>query len=404
MTASSGRRHEFRLNANTRRCWKQARRSFSFRISTRIRGPRLSTRPARPAIRKGCTSATVRSCCTCLPRWSNTAWRRARAGFIARTSLHADDADVPCPCLGLPLFLDHGRHEAGLSRAFGPDVLLRLIAQERVTFTHCVPTILQMLLGAPGSKDVDLSGLKMVVGGSALPRALARAALARGIDVFTGYGQSESCPMLSGVHLGAKELSEDPERQVEVRTFAGPPAPLVDLRIVDADMAEVPRDGKSEGEIVTRAPWLTMGYLNNAAASEQLWAGGYLHTGDVATWDADGCIHIVDRLKDIIKSGGEWVSSIQLEDIILEKKGVLKAAVIAVRDDKWGERPMALATVDPQFAGGVPEAQEGDWRPYEVLRGQGRHFEDGDSGSDHDRRQLAADLGGQSRHESAPRH
>jgi len=278
--------------------------------------------------------------------------------------IHRDDVYMPMT----PMFHVHAwgcpysSTMAGMKQVcpgrYAPDVLLRLIAQERVTFTHCVPTILQMLLAAPGSKDVDLSGLKMVVGGSALPRALARAALARGIDVFTGYGQSESCPMLSGVHLTTKQMSEDPERQVERRTFAGLPAPLVDLRIVDANMADVPRDGKSEGEVVTRAPWLTMGYLNNAVASEQLWAGGYLHTGDVATWDADGCIHIVDRLKDIIKSGGEWVSSIQLEDIILEKKGVLKAAVIAVRDDKWGERPMASAIVEPQFAGGVREAQE----------------------------------------------
>ena len=144
----------------------------------------------------------------------------------------------------------------------------------------------------------------------------------------------------------------------------------MDLRIVDANMADVPRDGTSEGEIVARAPWLTMGYLNNPQASEQLWGGGYLHTGDVATWDADGCIHIVDRLKDIIKSGGEWVSSIQLEDIILEKKGVLKAAVIAVRDDKWGERPMALAIVEPQFAGGVPQAQE------EAIRAHVRSYAD----------------------------
>ena len=138
---------------------------------------------------------------------------------------------------------------------YAPDMLLRLIAQEGVTFTHCVPTILQMLLSAPGSKDVDLSKLKMVVGGSAMPRSLARAALARGIDVFTGYGQSESCPMLTIMHSSAKQLSDDPERQVEYRTFAGLPGPLVDLRIVDADMADVPRDGKSEGEIVTRAPW-----------------------------------------------------------------------------------------------------------------------------------------------------
>ncbi len=239
---------------------------------------------------------------------------------------------------------------------YAPDVLLKLIAQEGVTFTHCVPTILQMLLTAPGSKDVDLSKLKMVVGGSALPRSLARAALARGIDVFAGYGQSESCPMLTAIHLTTKQLSEEPERQVEHRTNPGLPAPLVDLRVVDADMQDVPRDGKSPGEIIARGPWLTMGYLNNAEASEQLWAGGYLHTGDVATWDANGFIHIVDRLKDIIKSGGEWISSIDLEDIILEKKGILRAAVIAVRDVKWGERPMALVVLDPEFTGKVEEA------------------------------------------------
>ena len=241
---------------------------------------------------------------------------------------------------------------------YAPDVLLGLIAREGVTSTHCVPTILQMLLSAPGSKDVDLSKLKMVVGGSAMPRALVRAAMARGIDVFTGYGQSESCPMLSGVHMTTKQMSEDPEAQVERRAVAGLPAPLVDLRIVDANMADVPHDGKTRGEIVTRAPWLTMGYLNDPAASEQLWAGGYLHTGDVATWDADGTIHIVDRIKDIIKSGGEWVSSIQVEDIISEKSGVTKAAVIAVKDAKWGERPMALVIVEPGFAGGSAEAAE----------------------------------------------
>ena len=239
---------------------------------------------------------------------------------------------------------------------YSPDVLLRLIAQEGVTFTHCVPTILQMLLTAPGSKDVDLSRLKMAVGGSAMPRSLARAALARGIDVFAGYGQSESCPGLTVTHMSTRQLSEDPERQVEYRTFVGPPEVLVDLRVVDADMEDVPRDGKTQGEIIARAPWLTMGYLNNPEASEQLWAGGYLHTGDVATWDVNGFIHIVDRLKDIIKSGGEWISSIDLEDIILEKKGILRAAVIAVRDAKWGERPMALVVLDPEFTGKVEEA------------------------------------------------
>ncbi|MGO8799881.1 MAG: fatty acid--CoA ligase [Roseiarcus sp.] len=251
---------------------------------------------------------------------------------------------------------------------YAPDVLLRLVAQEGVTFTHCVPTILQMLLAAPGSKDVDLSKLKMIVGGSALPRSLARAALARGIDVFTGYGQSESCPFLAALHLTTKQLSEDPERQVEYRTIAGLPGPMVDLRVVDTDMEDAPRDGKSRGEIIARAPWLTMGYLNNPEASAQLWAGGYLHTGDVATWDAEGHVRIVDRLKDIIKSGGEWISSIQLEDIISEKKGVLKAAVIAVHDAKWGERPMALVVMDPQSVGDSVEAAE------EALRAHVRSY------------------------------
>jgi fatty-acyl-CoA synthase len=104
-------------------------------------------------------------------------------------------------------------------------------------------------------------------------------------------------------------------------------------RLVDADIADVPYDGKTRGEIVAHAPWLTMGYLKDPAGSEQLWAGGY-PAHRVVTWDADGTLHIVDRIKDIIKSGGEWVSSIQVEDIISEKSRVVKAAVIAVKDAK----------------------------------------------------------------------
>ncbi len=278
--------------------------------------------------------------------------------------VHRDDVYMPLTPMfhvhawGIPyLYTLLGAKQVYPGR-YVPDVLLGLIAREGVTFSHCVPTILQMLLAAPASKDVDLSKMKMVIGGSALPRALARAAMAHGIDIFAGYGQSESCPVLTGVHLTTKQLEEDGEALVERRTAAGKPGPLVDLRIVDADMSDVPRDGKTQGEIVVRAPWLTMGYLNDPAGSEQLWAGGYLHTGDVANWDAEGTIHIVDRIKDIIKSGGEWVSSLQVEDIILEKSGVVKAAVIAVTDAKWGERPMALVVVEPGFAGDSAEAAE----------------------------------------------
>ena len=241
---------------------------------------------------------------------------------------------------------------------YAPDMLLELIASGGRDLHALRADHTADAARRASSKDVDLSKLKMVVGGSALPRSLARAAQARGIDVFTGYGQSETCPMLSAAHLTTAQMSEDREQQVEHRTFAGLPAPLVDLRIVDADMADVPHDGKSRGEIVCARPWLTMGYLNNPDASEQLWAGGYLHTGDVATWDADGNVHIVDRLKDIIKSGGEWVSSMQLEDIISEKRGVSGAAVIAVKDAKWGERPMAFVIVDARIRGGHGEAAQ----------------------------------------------
>ena len=238
---------------------------------------------------------------------------------------------------------------------YSPEIFLKLIQTEGVTFTHCVPTILQMLLGAPGSEQVDLSRLKMVVGGSALPASLARAALARGIDVFSGYGLSESGPMVTGGHAKPQHLGGDLEEEVGYRTTAGIAAPLVDLRVVDENMADVPHDGESLGEIVLRTPWLTMGYLNDEAASEQLWAGGYLHTGDVASIDADGYLRISDRLKDVVKSGGEWISSISLENIIMEKKGVRRAAVIGVKDVKWGERPLALVVLEPDYVGRIVE-------------------------------------------------
>jgi len=235
---------------------------------------------------------------------------------------------------------------------YSPDIFLRLIRDEGVTFTHCVPTILQMLLTAPGSADVDLSKLKMVVGGSALPRSLARAALQRGIDIFAGYGQSESCPYLTSALLNTNQLTGD-EEEIDYRIRGGLPGPLVDLRVVDANMEDVPHDGKTQGEIVARAPWLTVSYWNNPEASEQLWAGGYLHTGDVGAIDSEGFVHITDRLKDIIKSGGEWISSIALEDIILEKQGVHMVAVIGVQDEKWGERPLALVIAEAESAGKI---------------------------------------------------
>jgi fatty-acyl-CoA synthase len=114
---------------------------------------------------------------------------------------------------------------------------------------------------------------------------------------------------------------------------------------VDDNMDELARDGSATGEIVARAPWLTQGYLNNPEASQQLWSGGYLHTQDIANVDATGNIQITDRLKDVIKSGGEWVSSLEIENLISRYDGVSEVAVIGIKDDKWGERPVALVVL-----------------------------------------------------------
>ncbi len=229
---------------------------------------------------------------------------------------------------------------------YEPPMMLKLLLTEGVTFSHCVPTILHMLLSAEAAKSVDLSRWKVIIGGSALPRGLARAALQRGIDVYTGYGMSETCPILTLALLRPDRLSADLEYQVDVRTRTGLPIPLVDLRIVDPMFRDQPADGKSAGEIVVRAPWLTMGYHKAPDKAEELWANGYLHTGDIAVRDEEGYVKITDRLKDVIKTGGEWVSSLELESLISQHPGVSEAAVVGVADDKWGERP--LATVVPK--------------------------------------------------------
>jgi len=223
-----------------------------------------------------------------------------------------------------------------------PEVLLELIRREGVTFSHCVPTILQMMLGK--AEGVDLSKWKVIIGGSALPVPLARTAAERGIDIISGYGMSETCPILTLAHLRPHMLDWDLERRLPYLCRAGRPIPFVQLRIVDAQMNDVAHDGTSQGEVVVRTPWLTQGYLNEPERSEELWRGGWLHTGDVGVIDSEGYLKIVDRIKDVVKTGGEWVSSLDLEEIILHVPGVAEAAVVGVPDDKWGERPVALVT------------------------------------------------------------
>ncbi len=227
---------------------------------------------------------------------------------------------------------------------YQPELLVKLFVQERVTYSHCVPTILQMFLAA--ARDADLRGWRLIIGGSALPRALAQAALDRGIDIFAGYGMSETGPMAT-IALVPDALRDGGEGELTYRCRAGRAVAMVDMRIIGEDGRELPHDGQSAGEIVLRSPWLTQGYLHDEAGSAALWEGGWLHTGDIGTIDQYGFLAITDRIKDVVKTGGEWVSSIQLEDIFLEHPDVAEAAVIGVRDARWGERPVAVIVIKP---------------------------------------------------------
>ncbi|KQM97167.1 long-chain fatty acid--CoA ligase [Sphingobium sp. Leaf26] len=206
---------------------------------------------------------------------------------------------------------------------YDPAALLALKRREGADFSHCVPTILRMLLDANVASGESLSPWTVVIGGAPLPVALAQEADAAGIATLVGYGMSETGPIIT--------LARGTDRDVAGRCRAGFPAILVQARI----------DTDHGGELLLRAPWLTQGYATQPD-SDALWADGWMHTGDVGAVDPDGALRIVDRLKDVIKTGGEWVSSIDLEDLLVAQPGIAEAAVVGMPDAKWGERPVAF--------------------------------------------------------------
>lgn len=238
---------------------------------------------------------------------------------------------------------------------YEPEMLLKLLVSQKVTISHCVPTIMNMLVTSPVINNVDLKGWKVVIGGSALSKGLCKEALKHGINIYTAYGMSETCPLLTVSNLKPHMLEWDEEEQVVVRCKTGLPTPNVLLEVVAPDGKPVPHDGESVGEVVVRAPWLTMGYVKDEAQSEALWENGWLHTGDIGLIDSEGYLRVTDRIKDVIKTGGEWVSSIELEDIISQHEGVNEVAVVGIPDEKWGERPLAIVVVDEGAKGKVTE-------------------------------------------------
>jgi fatty-acyl-CoA synthase len=228
---------------------------------------------------------------------------------------------------------------------YDPELLVELWRKEKVNFSHCVPTIMQMVLNAKAAKDVDFTGWNIIIGGSSLNRSLYEAAKAKGIQLTAAYGMSETGPLVSVAHLNDELMAGSEDERTTYRIKAGAPGVLVEAAIVDSEGNFLPSDGETQGELVLRAPWLTEGYYREPEKGAELWAGGWLHTGDVATLDSMGGIDIRDRIKDVIKTGGEWVSSLELEDLCSRHPGVREVAVVGIADPQWGERPFALLVV-----------------------------------------------------------
>ncbi|MCX6081721.1 MAG: long-chain-fatty-acid--CoA ligase [Chloroflexi bacterium] len=220
--------------------------------------------------------------------------------------------------------------------------IIQLIIDEKVTFSHCVPTILQKIVGTPLVRDLDLSQWKVIVGGSALSKSLAIEASRLGIKVYGGYGLSETCPVLTISNLKPGMEAWNDEKKLDWMIKPGFTIPLVYLKVIDSNGKEVAKNGRDAGEILVRSPWCTQAYFKDVDLSEKLWDGDWLHTGDIGTIDEYGYIQIVDRFKDIIKTGGEWIVSLELEKMLSSFTGILDVAVIGIPDQKWGERPLVL--------------------------------------------------------------
>jgi fatty-acyl-CoA synthase len=229
-------------------------------------------------------------------------------------------------------------------RFLGAEPLAKLIAAERPTQLGCVPTIFADLLRyADEHPEVDLSSLtNAACGGSAVPRQLMKDFHDRhNVSIYQAWGMTETSPIAT---YSRPEEDEHDEAHWDARARQGRPLPWVELRLVGDDGTEVPWDGESTGEIEVRGPWVAAGYYLEGA-QEDKFDGGWLRTGDIASVDSNASVQITDRSKDVIKSGGEWISSVELENELMAHPDVIEAAVIAKPDERWAERPLCCVVL-----------------------------------------------------------
>ncbi|HEX2577593.1 MAG TPA: AMP-binding protein, partial [Aquihabitans sp.] len=221
-----------------------------------------------------------------------------------------------------------------------------LIEEEKVTVAAGVPTIWMGVL--PALKGRDTSALRVIpCGGSAVPKALSEAFREQlGLPIYQAWGMTETSPVatVGAIKSTFKDLPED--QLADLRATQGLPLLGVELRLQDQSTGEpVPWDGESRGELQARGPWIAREYYNDDRSPESFTDDGWLKTGDVATFDSEGYLRLVDRTKDVVKSGGEWISSVELENEVMAHPKVAEAAVVGMHHPKWQERPVAFVVV-----------------------------------------------------------
>jgi fatty-acyl-CoA synthase len=278
---------------------------------------------------------------TIVPMFHVNAWGIPFAAFLAGTTLH------------MP------------GKYMTPAALVDFIEAERSTLAAAVPTIWAGILQVGAQREIDLSSLRMgTSGGAAIPRSLMEAFQKQyGVRIIQGWGMTETSPV-GGLAQPPADVEPGTAEEMDYRMNSGRLLAGVQMRIVDDSGQEVAHDGVSTGEIEVRGPWITAGYVGDPAPEK--FHDGWLRTGDIGTMDDRGYFQISDRLKDVIKSGGEWISSVELENLLAGSPDVVEAAVIGIPDEKWTERPLACvvarSTTDPAVLAAFLEGKVASWQ------------------------------------------
>jgi len=253
-------------------------------------------------------------------------------------------------------------------RFLSPDRLITVMQEEKVTVSAGVPTIWIGVLNELDKRSIELPHLRMLLcGGSAVPVSLIEGFARHGIRIVQGWGMTETSPLAAISVLRTWHEGLTDQEKFQIAAKQGVPPVGVEMRIVDLDTGkELPWDGKSIGEVQVKGPWIIKSYFKGR--DPERFQDGWLKTGDVGTIDPDGYLQLVDRTKDLVKSGGEWISSVDLENKIMGHPSVMEAAVIGVRHEKWGERPIAIVVLKEEFKGKVSKQEILDFIAPDVAK------------------------------------